>query len=80
MLYTVEAVGEMTRLAGGITLDKAQASRWLRPAYAQTYHSSQGLTLEGRVELLDTSSPRFTSRMLLMGLSRATAATSVQVV
>jgi len=38
------------------------------------------LTLDGRVELCDTSSPRFTSRMLLMGLSRATAATCVQVV
>ena len=80
MLYTVEDVGETTRLSGDITLSKEQASRWLRPSFAQTYHSSQGLTLEGRVELCDTSSPRFTSRMLLMGLSRATAATCVQVV
>ena len=79
MLYTVEEVGETTRLSGGITLDKEQASRWLRPSFAQTYHSSQGLTLDGRVELCDTSSPRFTSRMLLMGLSRATAAACVQV-
>ena len=77
MLYTVDAVGETT-LVGGIPLDKEQASRWLRPSFAQTYHSSQGLTLEGRVELCDTSSPRFTSRMLLMGLSRSTAANIVQ--
>ena len=80
MLYTVEAVGETTRLVGDITLSKEQTSRWLRPSFAQTFHSSQGLTLYGRVELCDTSSPRFTSRMLLMGLSRSTAATCVQVV
>ena len=80
MLYNVEVVGETTRLAGGISLDKEQASRWLRPSFAQTYHSSQGLTLEGRVELCDTSSPRFTTRMLLMGLSRATEANLVQLV
>ena len=80
MLYTVEDVGETTRLVGDITLSKEQTSRWLRPSFAQTFHSSQGLTLYGRVELCDTSSPRFTSRMLLMGLSRSTAATCVQVV
>ena len=78
MLYTVEEVGETTLLSGGITLDKEQASRWLRPSFAQTYHSSQGLTLEGRVELCDVTSPRFTSRMLLMGLSRARGADLVQ--
>ena len=80
MLYNVEEVGETTQLEGGITLNKEQASRWLRPSFAQTYHSSQGLTLEGRVELCDTSSPRFTTRMLLMGLSRATEANLVQLV
>ena len=79
LLYSVEVVGETTCLSGGITLSKEQASRWLRPSFAQTYHSSQGLTLEGRVELCDSSSPRFTSRMLLMGLSRATAAEAVQI-
>ena len=71
-------MGETTRLSGDITLDKEQASRWLRPSFAQTYHSSQGLTLEGRVELCDVTSPRFTSRMLLMGLSRARGADLVQ--
>jgi hypothetical protein len=79
MLYKVEAVGETTILEGGISLSKEEVSKYCRPSWANTYHSSQGLTLEGRVQLCDSSHKHFTSRMLLMGLSRARGADLVQV-
>jgi hypothetical protein len=79
MLYTVASVGEQTILEGGILLTKEEASKYLRPSFAQTYASSQGLTLEGRVQLCDSGNKHFTSRMLLMGLSRAREASLVQV-
>ena len=66
-------------LEGGINLSKEEISKYLRPSFAQTYHSSQGLTLEGRVQLCDSCHKHFTSRMLLMGLSRARGAELVQV-
>ena len=79
MLYNVEAVGETTTLEGGISLSKEEVSKYLRPSFAQTYHSSQGLTLEGRVQLCDSAHKHFTTRMLLMGLSRGRAAELLQV-
>ena len=78
MLYIVQQVGETTLLEGDISLSKQEVSKYLRPSFAQTYAGSQAVTLQGRVELCDTSSPRFTTRMLLMGLSRATAYDLVQ--
>ena len=87
MLYKIEKVGEQTILesppsagVGDIALTKEEASKLLRPSFAQTYAGSQAVTLQGRVELCDTTSPRFTTKMLLMGLSRATAYHLVQVV
>ena len=79
MLYKVEIVGDTTVLEGGISLNKEEVSKHLRPSFAQTYAGSQAVTLHSRVELCDTESPRFTSRMLLMGLSRATAFDLVQI-
>ena len=79
MLYTILEVGDTTILEGGISLTKEEVSKYLRPSWAQTYHSSQGLTLEGRVQLCDGGHKHFTSRMLLMGLSRARGAELVQV-
>ena len=79
MLYTVEAVGDTTVLEGGISLSREEVSKYLRPSFAQTYQSSQGLTLEGRVQLCESGHKHFTSRMLLMGLSRARGAELVQV-
>ena len=78
MLYTVEEVGETLKV-GGATLTLEEASKWLRPSFAQTYASSQGLTLEGRVQICDSGHRNFTSRMLLMGLSRARSFDLVQV-
>ena len=80
MLYTVVSVGGKTELEGGIALTKEEVSKYLRPSFAQTHHSSQGLTLNGRVQLCDSMNKHFSSRMLLMGLSRARAADLVQVV
>ena len=86
MLYTImsvaapEGLGEQTTiLEGNILLSKEDVSKYLRPSFAQTYASSQGLTLEGRVQLCDSGNKHFTSRMLLMGLSRAREASLVQV-
>ncbi len=79
MLYIVQLVGETTVLEGGVSLTKQEVSKYLRPSFAQTYAGSQAVTLQGRVELCDTTNHRFTTRMLLMGLSRATAYTLVQV-
>ena len=70
MLYAVEVVGDATTLEGGISLSKEEVSKYLRPSFAQTYHSSQGLTLEGKVKL---------SCSRLMGLNRARGAELVQV-
>ncbi len=79
MLYKVESVGDTTVLEGGMSLAKEEVSKFCRPSFAQTYHSSQGLTLEGRVQLCDSGHKHFTNRMLLMGLSRARGAEHVQV-
>jgi hypothetical protein len=80
MLYTVESVGDFTTLEGiTVALTKEEVSKYLRPSFAQVYHSAQGLTLQGRVQLCDTAHTHFTSRMLLVGLSRATNADLVQV-
>ena len=78
LLYSVEAVGE-TLAVGGATLSLEEASKWLRPSFTQTYASSQGLTLEGRVQLCDIGHKNFTTRIRLMGLSRARGGDLVQV-
>ena len=84
LLYTVEEVLQDDSLikslkVGGATLTLEEASKFLRPSFAQTYASSQGLTLEGRVQLCDSGHKNFTTRMLLMGLSRARGGDLVQV-
>ena len=79
MLYTLESVQEKSLIIGGATLTFEEASMWLRPSFGQTYASSQGLTLEGPVQLCDSGHRNFTSRMLLMGMSRARSYDLVQV-
>jgi hypothetical protein len=83
LLYTVEEIRddhqEKSLKVGGATLTLEEASKFLRPSFAQTYASSQGLTLEGRVQLCDSAHKNFTTRMLLMGLSRARGGDLVQV-
>ena len=78
-MYTVRAVTD-THLAldtkdgeEGPTMTHEQAARCLRLTYGLTLAGCQGLTLPGRVRIVDTSSPHFTRKHLFVGLSRATA-------
>jgi len=57
-----------------IRLTQEQFFKSARLAYALCYAGVQGLTLQGRVRLCETSHPRFTKKMLYIGVSRATAA------
>ena len=66
-------------LDNGIRLTASQASRSIRLAYANTYSSCQGMTLQGRVRLGCTGSKHFTHRHLYVGSSRATAHTLLEV-
>jgi hypothetical protein len=78
-MYTVRAVTD-THLAldtkdgeEGPTMTHEQAARCLRLTYGLTLAGCQGLTLPGRVRIVDTNSPHFTRKHLFVGLSRATA-------
>ena len=55
------------------------AIRSLRPAFACTYASIQGLTLRGRVRLEDTEHKHFGIVQLYVGGSRATAASLLEI-
>ena len=61
-------------------LTHKEAVRSLRPAYALTYASCQGLSLPGIVRLLDTQHrPHFTIRHLYVGSSRSTSSRFLEV-
>ena len=65
---------------GEAELTHAATSRLLRLSYALTYASCQGLTLKERVRLWDVNSKHFTRTHLFVALSRATAASLVEIV
>jgi len=74
---------EIKPQGGGVEFVSLQlAQRALRPAHALTLASCQGLTLRGRVRVLDTEKPYFSEdyRKLFVALSRATAFDLVEVV
>ena len=82
LFYTIAKVdAEKVHLANDdMALTHKEAVKSLRPAWALTYASVQGLTLEGVVRLLDTSSkPHFTIRHLYVGASRATSSSCLEV-
>jgi deoxyribodipyrimidine photolyase-like uncharacterized protein len=62
-----------------VKLTQATAIKCLRPAWALTFASVQGLTLGGRVRLLDTDHSHFVLKHLYVGSSRATAASLLEV-
>ena len=62
-----------------VKLTQAAALKCLRPAWALTFASVQGLTLRGRVRLLDTDHSHFVLKHLYVGSSRATAASLLEV-
>ena len=80
IFYKVKACdGARVVLDGDIALTHKQAARQLRLTSALTYASCQGLTLHGRLRLWDTCSSHFDRKHLFVGLSRATAASFVEV-
>ena len=84
LFYTVkEVTQERATLLnlGGEAIDAPLAAvyKQTRLAHALTYACCQGLSLQGRVKLMDASSPHFTRRHLYVGISRATAASLVEV-
>ena len=63
-----------------LVLTHKEAARSLRPCWALTYASCQGLTLPGVVRLLDTGHvPHFTVRHLYVATSRATSSSCLEV-
>ena len=74
-----EATEKKIKLVGGVELTVEQAGRTLRLTHALTQAGCQGLTLHGRVRIMETASMRFTRRHLYVCLSRATAFNLVEV-
>ena len=74
-----EVSAEHVLLQSGVRLTYELASKHLRPPYACTYyHSAQGLTFKGRLRLTDLQSVHLTRAHLLVGMSRATDASLLQ--
>ena len=70
--------GEGEELTDSMTISADTAIKCLRPAWAINYAGCQGLTLCGRVRLLETDHPHFGLKHLYVGSSRATAACLLQ--
>ena len=68
-----EADAERVTLDGGQQFAHAELLRHTRLCHAITYASCQGLTLRGRVWLLDAGTQHFNLRHLYVGASRATS-------
>ena len=63
-----------------VSLTIQQAGDLLRPTHALCYASIQGLTLANKlIRLLDIKHHNFTIRHLLVGISRASSSTLVEV-
>ena len=77
--YVKNLTEDYVELVGGLKLSHPDAVKSLRLPYALTYASCQALTLKGVVRL-STESQNMTLRHLYVGISRATAASLVEVV
>ena len=77
VMFIDERGGAIT-LNNEVTLSYEQCG-CLRLAHAITYASCQGLTLQGRVRLCETSHPAFTTKHLYVGSSRCTGAALLEV-
>ena len=73
-----EISAEYILLDSGVRLTYELASKHLRPPYACTSHSAQGLEFKGLLHLTDLQSPRLTRAHLLVGMSRATDSSLLQ--
>ena len=83
LFYKIKAVSAeevvLVGAEGELRLSADAAVKAIRPAWALTYAACQGLTLPGRVRLIETDSPHFSARHLYVGSSRATAAGLLEV-
>ena len=73
-----EISAEYILLDSGVRLTYELASKHLRPPYACAYHSAQGLEFKGLLHLTDLQSPHLTRAHLLVGMSRATDSSLLQ--
>ena len=73
-----EISAEHVLLESGVRLTYDLASKHLRPPYACAYHSAQALEFQGLLHLTDLQSPRRTRAHLLVGMSRATDSSLLQ--
>jgi hypothetical protein len=73
--YEIIELGETVTIKAEaeIQLKRAEFFRCARLAYAITYASAQGLTIEGLMALHDTNHRYFDWRKLYVGMSRARA-------
>ena len=78
--YRVEAVSaERVTLDGDIVLTHKLVSQNLRLTHGLTLASCQGLTLSGRVRIVESSNPHFTRKHLYVGMSRATGSDLLEI-
>ena len=73
VVQVAQADVERVALDGGQQFGHAELLRHTRLCHAITYASCQGLTLRGRVRLLDAGTQHFNLRHLYVGASRATS-------
>lgn len=79
LVEVTEVSPEKVQLSSSAELDAEQICKCTRLAHCLCYSSVQGLTLPGVVRCSDTASPMLNLRHLYVGISRATAATLVEV-
>ena len=82
VLYEVASIGETFSMRDGDTVreyTKQQVIDWFRLAHAQVYAAIQGTEYDDSLCLWETSHPKFTARLLYVGLSRARSAALVSI-
>ena len=71
-IFELAQVGDDNKVKGAsFPMSEADLAAKMRLTHAITYFSSQARTITGSLRLVDTSSPRFTIRHLIVGLGRA---------
>ena len=75
-----KSLANVQRVEDNVSLTHEETSRWLRLAYAITYHCVEGRTIPGRtIMLLDTHHMFYTNRELIVGISRAKEGCQVKI-
>jgi hypothetical protein len=79
VLESVRKGSDGEELTEETRISQTAAAKCLRPAWAVNYAGCQGLTLRGRVRLMETEHRHFVLKHLYVGSSRATAASLLEV-